>query len=185
MNILTRAAMITTMAAALFVALAPSAKSQPVDFSRYQGNYVGSWIIGGTSGAFASTVFIKVQVPPNGRTMTIDIRGKIYVSTSTIPVRTTMIFLPNGRMISDSFFLGYFGPMDTQNARYTGRSGTFRFPQIPAATATLFGHAVTGSANYSVRFTRRTLDITGQGNADSGSGPTALNIRVHSYKLAQ
>jgi hypothetical protein len=138
-----------------------------------------------STGALGATVFIKVQVPPSGRTMTVDMRGKIYISSATIPVHTTMIFLQNGRLISDSFFMGYYGPVDTKNAHYAGRGGTFRFPQIPAITATLQGNPLTGSANYSVRFTRRTLDITGFGNADVGSGTLPFNMVIHAYKLAQ
>jgi hypothetical protein len=184
MHLLTRAVSAIAIAAALLSA--SNAYSAPVDFTPFAGKYVGSWLISSPSGGGLTTsVTVRVKVPRNGRTMTVTMQGTILLSGVRTPVSTTMVFGQNRKLTSDAVLMGYFGPASTLPARYALSRSRFDFAQFSAPGATILGTPFTAAMNYTMRFSRTALSITGAGFLDTGSGASDSIFEIRTFRVVQ
>lgn len=169
---------------ALFTAIATvgvaSAKPSKIDFSEFEGNYQGLWLV--SAGTVALPASVKAQVRPSktGSDLTIDLTGIVSSGTVTVPILVTYKFKGKNRKVTASSpVLGLAGPAATLPSKFGGSKGTLRFTTTAAPGATLLGLDISNSSvSITAKFSKRKLTIFGIGTLIQNGSPQAVQFTV-------
>jgi hypothetical protein len=155
----------------------PAAKaSSGVDFPDYRGRYKGTWTLGidGLSGA--APIQGRIIAPANGSRMQVKFSGFLSASTLQAPILASFVLTKNHRVTGNTALMGLEGLIPTSPARFSESGKVLRFTAIIPSGTVIQGAPFAATVSYTLRFTKASLIITGQGII--GAGPPPWNFRI-------
>jgi hypothetical protein len=147
------------------VLIAATAWSSKIELPHFKGGYPATAIFE-IVGEKPDNAVLSTSVRPSksARKLKMRIAGTADPSDTPVPVDATLKFTDKGKVTSNSFMMGYYGPTNTAPAKFRKKGNVMTFTlKSGAGGASLNGTPVTGSVKYRCRLTRKSLSIVGSG----------------------